>query len=298
MRIPIFSESQTVDLWDGIFTAEIGATTGGIALDLADETWLELEVYDGAAPVVFPRQRLTTVGHAFFALRAAEASDAEALEGNAAAAFALAGHAHAPGDADTLDGVDATGFSAAAHAHAPGDADTLDGLDSAAFVAVDQSCAPGDRVTGVGADGTLACEPDTHELTTGATDVTATAADVNQALDGIATSVTSTALSTLTGGPASDADALHTHTGVGGGGGCYTHFGATGCATGFDVAYAGTMVVSGGYGASQGYQVTGSVYCYEGAFASNGGLYSGTLARVGASPMQSGSSDACAVCCK
>lgn len=43
-------------------------------------------------------------------------------------------------------------------------------------------------------------------------DVTATATEINQALDGISVNVTFTNLNTLTAGPASNADALHTHT--------------------------------------------------------------------------------------
>jgi len=43
------------------------------------------------------------------------------------------------------------------------------------------------------------------------TDVTATSTEINQALDGISANVTNTNLDTLTGGPASNADALHTH---------------------------------------------------------------------------------------
>jgi len=48
-----------------------------------------------------------------------------------------------------------------------------------------------------------------HTLDSGVTDVTATAAEINQALDGIGVTVTDTNLDTLTDG--SDADALHTH---------------------------------------------------------------------------------------
>lgn len=46
-------------------------------------------------------------------------------------------------------------------------------------------------------------------------DVTATATEINQALDGISANVTAANLNTLTGGPSSNADALHTHSGLG-----------------------------------------------------------------------------------
>jgi hypothetical protein len=53
----------------------------------------------------------------------------------------------------------------------------------------------------------------THTLSTGATDVTATAAELNQ-LHGISANVSSTNLNTLTAGTSSNADSLHTHTGL------------------------------------------------------------------------------------
>ncbi len=46
-------------------------------------------------------------------------------------------------------------------------------------------------------------------------DVTATAAEINQALDGISANVTDAALSAVSDGPSSDADAYHTHTALG-----------------------------------------------------------------------------------
>jgi len=48
-------------------------------------------------------------------------------------------------------------------------------------------------------------------LATVISDVSATEAEIDQALDGISANVTFTNLNTLTAGPASDADALHTH---------------------------------------------------------------------------------------
>lgn len=52
-------------------------------------------------------------------------------------------------------------------------------------------------------------------------DVTTTATEINQALDGISANVTAANLNTLTAGPTSDASALHTHIGI-------TKFGGTG----------------------------------------------------------------------
>jgi len=51
-------------------------------------------------------------------------------------------------------------------------------------------------------------------ITLAGTALTATFAELNQALDGISANVTSTNLNTLTGGATSNADALHTHTAV------------------------------------------------------------------------------------
>ena len=50
-----------------------------------------------------------------------------------------------------------------------------------------------------------------HKLVGGATDVTATFTEINQALDGINTTVSYINLNILTAGPTSDADHLHTH---------------------------------------------------------------------------------------
>ncbi|UCF81496.1 MAG: hypothetical protein JSV08_03545 [Acidobacteriota bacterium] len=78
------------------------------------------------------------------------------------------------------------GGTTALHTHAAGDADTLDSLDSTDFAAVAH----------------------THTLTSGATDVTATAAEVNR-LSGVGPTVTAANLTTVTDG--SNADALHAH---------------------------------------------------------------------------------------
>jgi len=51
-------------------------------------------------------------------------------------------------------------------------------------------------------------------LATSVSDVTATATEINDALDGISANVTDTNLNTLTAGAASDANALHTHSNV------------------------------------------------------------------------------------
>ncbi len=73
--------------------------------------------------------------------------------------------------------------------------------------------AVGADITGTEADtltdGSNADSLHVHTLDSGVSDVTATASEINQALDGISANVTDTNLNTLTG--ASNADSLHTH---------------------------------------------------------------------------------------
>ena len=58
----LWSETQTVDLWDGVFTAHVGAeTAGGIPLDFDENLWLALTVYAGGEPTVFPRQQASAM---------------------------------------------------------------------------------------------------------------------------------------------------------------------------------------------------------------------------------------------
>ncbi|MEK6607474.1 MAG: hypothetical protein AABZ30_07425 [Myxococcota bacterium] len=279
---PVWSEMQTASLWDGVFTVQLGtATSGGIPLDFADEAWLEVTAWDGAAPVVFPRQRLSAVAFAFRALAADEAEDAAALGGNVPTYYAPATHTHLPGDADTLDGLDAT-----------------------AFAFSDQSCGPDDKVTGIGSAGEVVCATDvdtdtdtTYDAGDGLTLAVTTfsvtrAVELEQALAGISAGVTGVSLSTLTGGPASDADALHTHTGLGESGVCYTNYGTAVCATGFTTVYTGDVIMPISSATAAG----GGLYCYSGALSSSGPGWWLYLGR--GNSIQVGTSSACAVCCR
>ncbi|MEK6606440.1 MAG: hypothetical protein AABZ30_02160, partial [Myxococcota bacterium] len=80
----LWSEEQTVDLWDGVFTAKLGSDEP-LDLDFATDTWLQVVVEDGSDEVIFPRQQLTSVAAAF------RAFDAEALGGEPPSFYAPAG---------------------------------------------------------------------------------------------------------------------------------------------------------------------------------------------------------------
>lgn len=90
-RVNDFSEEQSVAVTSGIFNVLVGsATVGGVPSNTFNPTDVFLSV-KVEGDELLPRRRVAAVP---FALRASESDNAEKLDGQGAAAFAGASHAH------------------------------------------------------------------------------------------------------------------------------------------------------------------------------------------------------------
>ena len=86
---PLWSETQTVSVEDGLFTVLLGSAQPLELEDFTGTTYLGVKV--GADPEMTPRQQVVSVA---YALQAQEAANANTVDGQHASAFAPATHQH------------------------------------------------------------------------------------------------------------------------------------------------------------------------------------------------------------
>ncbi|MCC6142724.1 MAG: hypothetical protein IT368_02845 [Candidatus Hydrogenedentes bacterium] len=153
--LPLWTETETLSLVDGLFSTVLGDTTAMPAgIFDGGPLWIGIQV--DPDPEAVPRQPLVPVAYALYA------NNAALLEGNTSAAFAPTSHEHAAEalTTGTLDN-DRIPASIARVADVIGtvlagdgagstlDADTVDGLDSSAFAATTHEHAAESVTSGV-----------------------------------------------------------------------------------------------------------------------------------------------------